>query len=252
MIYNKDILASLTEKFGSLFNGKTLFVTCNIDDYDDINGRVFNYPTIIVTDSSNKKTNELSLKNAHFFSVDSFSSLTGKLQSRWIKTIFFSHIAKLSPVAVYHDFNIEIKSDIFSDFNDGIFLCKHPINSCPQEELVACMNSGKLSLMDLPKIINFKQINHKDVNFYECNIICVKNIEIIASFTSWFDFYMEGIKRDQLYFNAAMSKHNLKVNKMELGDIRDKDNPFVKYTSHYENLSFIRRIERKILKSFLK
>lgn len=252
MTYDTNLLACLTEKLGFLFNDQVLFVTCNINDYDDVEDKEFKYPTIFVTDSSNKKIIKTPLNNVHFFPVDNFSSLPGKLQSRWIKTIFFSHIAKLTQVVVYHDFNVEIKANVFSNFNDGIFLCKHPKNSSPQEELSACINSGKLSLMDLPRIIQFKKAVNKVDSFFECNIICVKNTEILAPFTSWFEFYMKGIKRDQLYFNAAMSEHNLKVNLMKLGDIRDKSNPNVKYTNHYECLSFIRRIERKILKSLFK
>ncbi len=212
MNYDDNILACLAEKLGYLFNNDVLFVTCNINDYDDLDRKVFKFPTLIVTDSSNKKITKQASNNVHFFSIDNFSSLPGKLQSRWVKTIFFSHIAKLSPVVVYHDFNVEIKANVFSNFHDGIFLCKHPKNRSPQEELSACISSGKLSILDVPKIIQFKKAATKVNEFFECNIICVKNTEILSPFTSWFKFYMKGIKRDQLYFHAAMKEHNLKVN----------------------------------------
>ena len=144
--------------------------------------------------------------------------------------------------------NIVIKKDIIPPMHNGINIRKHPESMSVKDELKACALTGKISLNAIRHI---KKLNLKN-EVYECNIIGIKNFEKCTQpLTDWFNLFNSGIHRDQLYFSEAFAVALSYLHVLELGDIRSRQNKFVRYINHDTQLGIIRKFNRKVMPNLI-
>ena len=197
---------------------KICVYTCITGDYDDIK-EIKNIEKGIdyYLFTNNKKISSNTWKVVYIEDKE----LSNVLLARKTK-ILGNDIVNKYDVALWMDAAVEFTKDI-NDFirtylkSNYDFACfKHGIRSSILEEMDACLRFRKESI---EKIDNLKSFYKKEKYNYDNGLIestvyikKPKNNEVKKTMDIWFDMVKNYTKRDQLSFNYAISKTNIKIN----------------------------------------
>ena len=159
--------------------------------------------------------------------------------------------------SIYIDGNISLKQKflqkatfLFNNENFYIGANLHPRFKCVYEDLFELQRVGILdgySALCWAKSI-FELGISRNSNYHECNIIIRKHNDVVTEFCeSWWENFKNGYGRDQPAFRVARFNYpHLKVNSLDLGDIRDKKNLFANCHIHKKRKSRLLRLKRRL------
>lgn len=140
--------------------------------------------------------------------------------ARKIKILGHPKINKKYEIAVWSDANViwqkPISSFIQNFFkNDTIAIFKHHMRSNVYDEAIACLKLRKDNKDIIQKTLNYYQsVGYPDNNGLCESTVFIKNTQkpqVAETMQIWFDMVKRFSRRDQLSFNYAIWKTNLKV-----------------------------------------
>lgn len=217
---------------------KICVYTCITGDYDnikEIKKKEKGIDYYLFTNNKNIKSNTWKV----VFIED--KSLSNALLSRKIK-ILGNDIVNKYDIALWMDAAVEFKRDI-NDFikkylkENDVYACfKHSMRNSILEEMNACLRFRK---EEYSKIENLKKFYIKEKYNYDNGLVentvfikRPKDKTVIDTMKIWYDIVSSYTTRDQLSFNYAISKTNLKINWIEE---KVFDNDWFKWHQHNHN-----------------
>lgn len=196
---------------------KTCVYTCITGSYDKVNELKFKEEGIDYYLFTNNKKVKSSTWNVIYIKDDTLSNT--KL-ARKIKILGHNVISKYD-ICVWIDGNIIIKDKItkFLDTNmgknDKLVAFRHSVRNNIAEEMKACVEYKKESITNIDKLKKFYKKEHfmDNTGLIESTIYVKKQKDPVVKKTMkiWFDMIKNYTERDQLSFNYAISKTDLKV-----------------------------------------
>lgn len=217
---------------------KICVYTCITGDYDKINEIKKKEKGIDYYLFTNNKKIKSDTWKVEYIEDDKLSNV---LLARKTK-IMGNDIVNKYDIALWMDAAVEFKKSI-NDFikkyfkSDDVFSCfKHGIRNSILEEMNACLRFRKEDYSKIDKIKSFyEKENYKyDNGLIESTVYIKrpKDKKVIDTMKIWFDMVSNYTKRDQLSFNYAIYKTNLKVKW-----INEKvfDNEWFKWHEHNHN-----------------
>ena len=159
--------------------------------------------------------------------------------------------------SIYIDGNIFLKqkflqkaTSLFNNENFNIGANLHPRFKCVYEDLLELQRVGILdgySALCWAKSI-FELGIVRNSLYHECNILIRKHNNTVSEFCeSWWEYFKSGYGRDQPAFRVTRFKHpDLKVNSLELGNIRDYKNLYANCYIHKKRKSRFLRFKKRL------
>lgn len=138
---------------------------------------------------------------------------TPTLKNRYVK--MFPHKFFNSEYSIYIDGNIQPIGKVsrliqngLDQSPTGIAMHRHPRENCVYEEARTVQHKGKISKADMKKAISDlkKSGMPKHFGMFECNVIARKHSNLVCKeiMEDWMKYYLDGVKRDQLYFTYVL------------------------------------------------
>jgi len=130
--------------------------------------------------------------------------------------------------SIYLDSNISIKDDLSSlmcgivNDNNYIYAYPHFRNTTIEEEILNCFIFSKISYFEMHEARKFFADSLKNRIGFECGVLVRKKPDdkLCKFQITWFDSYLNNIKRDQFYFMMALDKHGLVCKSLGANNIR--------------------------------
>ena len=146
-------------------------------------------------------------------------------------------------IALWMDAAVEFNKDINDFINNymnseyELSCFRHGIRNSILEEMNACLRFRKEDISNIDKLKDFyeKEKYNYDNGLIESTVYIKKpkNNNVCETMKIWFEIVKKYTKRDQLSFNYAISKTNIKINWIEE---KVFDNPWFKWHEHNGNI----------------
>lgn len=150
---------------------------------------------------------------------------------------------------IYLDTNISIRKNIgtlmqkiISEEN-YIYAYPHFRNTTIKEEVTNCFIFSRIKYIEMRNAIKFFSDDLNSFVGFECGVLIRKKQDgVLKTFQeTWFDFYVNNVKRDQLYFMLSLKKYGVDCHKLA-GDPLRSETGYFKLHPHREKVNFIKKI----------
>lgn len=150
---------------------------------------------------------------------------------------------------VYLDSNISIINDlnpmmemVIAD-NNYIYAYPHFRDTTIREEIINCFIFSKINYCQMFEARRFlKEKLNKKVGF-ECSVLIRKKVDkkLTSFHKTWFDLYLNHVKRDQLYFATSLEDNGIACKSLGVNNIRDGKGLFLSH-SHKSKITVWKKI----------
>lgn len=222
-----------------------------IGDYDDLTDDIFRYQendSEFVYDYYFISDRQLSLPAPWKLIIISKQFDSPAIENRFYKmgvpSIFDEY-----DYTIYLDSNIAINNDLNSlmanvvQDNHYLYAYPHFKNTTIEEEITNCFVFSRIKYREMLDAKKYLRDDLKTRVGFECGVLVRKTgIPLINElFQTWFNLYLNNIKRDQFYFSIALNKHGMTCHSLGENTIRSDDGIFRLY-AHKNRLTILEKI----------
>lgn len=170
------------------------------------------------------------------------------VENRFYKILVPDYFEKYD-YTIYLDTNISILRSIDSLMDDvvqkdnEIYAYPHFRNTSVKQEIINCFIFSKITFSEMRKALKFFESNLHDLIGFECGVLIREtNKDSLRMFQkTWFDYYRDNVRRDQLYFMLSLKQHNLTCYSLGDNSFRSKLGCF-KLHPHKEHATLLKKI----------